>query len=152
MLSWYGDRCPTFDDLKRAAAAHGVQVAVHRDFDCPRLILDAQPKPEPWLIAIPSYSGRLAMMWALAHELGHLVLHDGPACREAYRMQEDEADAWASAALIPDALSKGLRKHVDAYTLFLWENYEQFPADFHGVHMLARRIGHARVQSRVNAA
>jgi hypothetical protein len=74
--------------------------------------------------------------------VGHLVLHDGPACRDAYRMQEDEADAWASCALIPHPI-----RTVEAGALFLWENYQKFPANYKGVHSLARRIAHARVRT-----
>lgn len=145
---WYGLRCPTFEDLIRAAAQHEVQVVTHPDFDCPRLFLDLQPLPEPWVIAIPSQFGPLARLWALAHELGHLVLHDGPACRDAYRLQEDEADWWAAGALLPGGMIAGLGDpHADRFTLFLWDNYERFPHSFQGVHMLARRIAHARVHS-----
>lgn len=128
--------------MVECAHALGVDVACHVDFDVPRLFLHSDGSP--WFIAIPEQFGPLARAWALAHELGHLILHDGPAFHELWRQQEDEADAWAAIALCPIARSK---KEVMDVLKHKYQDWKKYPA----IENLAWRISYARFQNRKSA-
>lgn len=127
MLSWYGHHYPAFEDLQAVAQLHGVHVVFHPDFDCPRVVWH-ETVMEPWVIAIPEQFGPLARIWALAHEVGHLVLHDGPVDAEVYRMQEDEADAWAACALLPQKRISRYVPSTAGLIRALGKHYQPIPA------------------------
>ena len=151
LLDWHGKRYPTFKDLEAVATHHDVKVVFHPHFDCPRMFWHETVR-EPWVIGIPEQFGPLARMWALAHEIGHLVLHDGPVDVDLWRIQEDEADAWAACGLIPEA---SVRKHNNAnvanFIRALAKHYQPFkPED--PVCKLAAFIAHRRFDAHQREA
>lgn len=123
LLSWYGRTRPTFEMLKGVARHHGVEVVFHYDFDVPRFLWDLHGRP--WVIAIPEQFGALARLWALAHEVGHMVLHDEPPLSKVqHAEQEDDANDWASEAMIPEneIYTLKLNKPVDFFNYL--DNYQ----------------------------
>lgn len=99
-MDWYGERCPSIEELEALALGMDVPVIYDYDFDIARLVI--HDDGGPWFIGIPAQFGALARAWALAHELGHLVQPHGPTInKEIYYQQEHEANWWAARALIP---------------------------------------------------
>lgn len=146
VLPWYGVRRASVIDLIAVAKSHEVQVVFHKDFDCPRMIWH-ETIPEPWVITIPEQFGPLAQVWALAHEVGHLMLHDGPVDRDVYQMQEDEADRWGATALLPEMkIRNGAPPSVEECLRSLSANYQRIPASG-GLRRLACRISYARINA-----
>jgi len=106
-------------------------------------ILDAPP-----IILVPTQFGPLAMMWALAHELGHLRLHVGPGNKLIRSKNEQQANKWAACALIPDARIRLYQNaSVDAFIAALSANYEDLPMS----DSPSRALAHKIAQYRLNA-
>jgi hypothetical protein len=64
------------------------------------------PRPAfgiPGVIGVPEGNDPLPEIWALAHELGHLVQHTGPKGELFWSKNEVQANRWAACALIPKA-------------------------------------------------
>lgn len=153
MLNWYGERCPTFEEMEAVALNLGVQVAIHPDFDVPRYLWDEHG--DPWVICIPSQFGPLARLWALAHELGHIICHgDPPIDREQHRTQEAEADEWAACALIPGSVfEEGGTPTPHHLVYFLRKHYQAFTTQKDDrVRALAYRIAFTRMKAMEEVA
>ena len=82
----------------------------------------------PPAIILPQSVGQLRLVWLMAHELGHLVLHGGYVSRWTHDRQEAAADRWAARALVPES---AVRRHrnasVDAFIGALSSHYEDIP-------------------------
>jgi hypothetical protein len=101
---------------------------------------------EPSVILLPLGVSPLHQAWLLAHELGHLALHEGPKTRWTYGRDEAQANRWAACALIPEA---AVRRHEnaceDAFMAALSRHYEELPTHPTPSRWLAGRIARLRL-------
>ncbi len=141
---WYGKTYPTWEDLEKYAWVLGASVVVGRihagvffpgnDYELP-------------LIAIPQDTPPLARIWALAHELGHLVQHAGPKGELMWSKDEAQANRWAACALIPEArIQEHQNASVDAFVGALSAHYEELPPVNCAQRRLAGRIAKIRLK------
>ena len=141
MPAWYGVRYPHLDDLEDHALRLGTAVKFG-NFPAPACLWDGTG---PLVIFVPNYSGNLARVWALSHELGHLTLHHGP-IRHSHSRHEAEADSWAVRALIPEArIQCHQNASVGSFMAALWRHYQEYGQADDGVRRLAARIAYTRL-------
>lgn len=140
---WYGCKYPTLLDLEDSAHELDVPVLYGK---CPKpaMMWDSDG---PLCIIVPDYSGNLARCWAVAHELGHLVLHHGPVSKFLRDKREEEANAWAARALIP---AVRIRHHQNAsigtFIAALSRHFQEIPTHDDPLRRLAAVIAQARLR------
>jgi hypothetical protein len=100
------------------------------------------------VICLPEGLGHIEEMWQLAHELAHLVLHQGYTSPWTCDRQESQAFRWAARALIPEA---AVRRHgnasVDAFIAALSAHYEDLPMHDCPERRLAAQIAIIRLRA-----
>ena len=142
-MKWYGNRYPSLNDLQDAAWDLGA-VVVYGATPVAFCCLD----PEGPIIGIPEDAGLLEKSWMLAHEIGHLVQHNGPKNELTWRKNESQADRWAACALIPDSRVKDYRNaSLDAFIGALSAHYEELPMVDCPQRDLAARIASIRLRT-----
>ena len=143
-LNWLGRRYPSFEDLVLLAEARGALVGF-ADLGEEALFI-ASEGLEPAAILLPIGLGNLRACWLLAHEIGHLVQHEGPKGKWLYSKSERQANRWAACALIPEAR---VRLHanasLDAFIAALARHYEEIPPVDCDLRRLAARIARERL-------
>jgi Zn-dependent peptidase ImmA (M78 family) len=107
----------TEKDLLRACRRHGVAVVEEEsdDMEWPAFYVVIDGRPTIFLKA--GLTG-LKRLWALAHELGHHLLHSPATCffsGDTAGKAEHEANCFAAYALMPEAVVRQIP---------LWEFYE----------------------------
>ena len=141
--SWYGRSYPTLDDLEAYAWELGA-VVVYGPVSA-----GAYFPGSDWelpVIVIPREAGLLAQVWALAHELGHLVQHAGPGGALKWSKCEAQANRWAACALIPEARIRAHRNAcLDAFVGALSAHFEDLPLTNCASRRLAGRIARTRL-------
>ena len=122
---WFTRRYPNVADLEAHAWLLGA--LVERGACGAAGVVFVEP-PGFTTICLPVGLGPLDETWQLAHELGHLMLHEGYISEWTYQKQEAQASRWAARALIPEA---AIRRHqnasVDAFIAALSAHYEDIP-------------------------
>lgn len=125
-LSWFSRRYPTADDLLVSIEGLGA-VVLKAPIGTGALFVAGEGSMPPAII-LPQSVGQLRLVWLMAHELGHLVLHGGYVSRWTHDRQEAAADRWAARALVPES---AVRRHrnasVDAFIGALSSHYEDIP-------------------------
>lgn len=125
-LAWHGRRYPSLNDLVLALEARGA-VILHADIGEEALFVAGEP-PVPPVVILPIGVGPLHLAWLMAHELAHLVKHEGYSSPWAYDRQEHQARIWAATALIPEAaVQRHNNASVDAFVAALSKHYEDLP-------------------------
>ncbi|MCL1908917.1 MAG: ImmA/IrrE family metallo-endopeptidase [Holophagaceae bacterium] len=151
--AWYGKRYPTMEGL----IEFGESIGAYTSFD--PLICTAWCVTELWphvsvagayepvsIILIPENHSPLAAIWALAHELGHLLQHSGPGGKPFWPKDEAQAYRWAACALIPKArIKKYNNASIDSFMASLSANYEQLPLRDCPSRELAHKIAKIRL-------
>lgn len=141
-MNWFGRRYPTMEDLEGMAEDLGC-IVVFGKIQTAAFI----PVGIPTII-IPETHGPLAQHWALAHELGHLVQHDGPRGQFLRGKDESQADRWAARALIPRARVRAhANASLDAFIGALSAHYEELPLADCPQRRLAARIALVRLKT-----
>ena len=124
--SWFSHRYPTVDDLLVAIEGLGA-VVLKAPIGTGALFVAGEGHLPPAII-LPKKVGQLRLVWLMAHELGHLVLHGGYVSRWTHDRQEAAADRWAARAMVPES---AVRRHrnasVDAFIGALSSHYEDIP-------------------------
>lgn len=138
---WFGQTYPTLPELENLAIKLGAPVFYERTRQ-PFLQWD---RKGPLCIIVPQYKGTLARSWAIAHELGHLVLEHGPLGDHLEDPREIEADDWASCALIPAARVQAYKRpSAKGFVNALNKNIQQVTP---GIESLAWRIAFTRLRA-----
>jgi hypothetical protein len=143
---WYGRKYPTFEDLEAHASELGALVGVG---DVPKALYI--PKGcicdgSPAMIQIPQALGLLERTWLLAHEVGHLVQHEGARGEHLKGKDEHQADRWAAQALIPEeAVRRSRNASVDSFIGALSKHYQDLPPENCPDRALAGRIAKIRL-------
>ena len=143
--AWYGVNYPTEIDLVTCAESVGARVGTHplRKPAFINAMLGAPP-----MILLPDHFGPLEMAWALAHELGHLSLHEGPGGVAVRSKDEAQANRWAACALIPAArVAFYNNASIDAFIAALSAHYEDLPPHNCRERELAHRIALYRLDA-----
>ena len=123
--SWFSRRYPEIVDLEAHAWTLGAGVEYG---PCSSAGIVFMKPPAFTVICIPKDLGPLATIWQLAHELGHLVLHEGYINDFSHDRQEAAASRWAARALIPEAAVRRYRNaSLDAFIAALSAHYEHLP-------------------------
>ena len=145
--AWYGRRYPTWEDLETFAWELGASVMLG-PISKGSYFSAQLDQGVPAVIGIPETQGPLARMWALAHELGHLVQHAGAKGSMFWQKDEAQANRWAARALIPQAR---IRHHQnaspDAFIGALSAHYEDLPLRDCPQRSLAARIAIIRLKT-----
>lgn len=144
--AWYGISYPSWEDLESYAGSLGAGV-VFGDVSKGVYFPPFLDYGIPAVIAIPKGLGPLARVWALAHELGHLVQHAGPKGELSWSKNETQADRWAACALIPEARVQAYQNaSLDAFVGALSAHYEDLPLNQCAARRLAGRIARTRMK------
>lgn len=145
-IEWFGRRYPSIKDLEDAAWRAGC-VVVFGQVSNAFFIPPSAALPYG-TIGIPESHGPLETVWALAHELGHAVLHAGKLGPLQRDKQEAQADRWAARALIPRArISHHQNASMDAFIGALSAHYEELPLEDCQARRLAARIAQIRLRA-----
>jgi len=143
--SWFSRRYPTLLDLEEHAWALG---AVVMRGAIPSAVIVFVPAPGFHVICLPMGLSQLEEVWQLAHELGHLVLHEGYGGEWARGRQEAAAMRWAAQALIPES---AVRRHKnasqDSFIGALSAHYEDIPLHDCPQRRLAAEIATIRLKA-----
>jgi hypothetical protein len=143
--SWFSRRYPTLADFE--ALAWSLRTIIRRcDVSAAGVVFVTQPGFTT--ICLPAGLGHLEEMWQLAHELGHLVLHEGYISQWQHDRQEAAASKWAARALIPES---AVRRHknasLDAFIAALSAHYEDIPYEDCPQRRLAAEIAGIRLKA-----
>lgn len=144
--TWYGSRYPSFDDLVQIAEKMEARIGV-ADIGGEAIFFPADwAKNEPPVILIPEGAGPLRRVWLLAHELGHLMQHEG--YTPSRTKQEAQANRWAACALIPESrIDLYENACPDAFIAALSAHYEDLPPMDCPSRRLAARIANIRLEA-----
>lgn len=100
------------------------------------------------VVLLPRDATPLERMWAMAHELGHAILHSGAKSEWSYTKGEAQANRWAASALIPnERIQTYLNACEDSMVAALSAHYEDIPLIDCSVRRLAGRIARIRLQT-----
>jgi Zn-dependent peptidase ImmA (M78 family)/transcriptional regulator with XRE-family HTH domain len=103
-LAWQIPRGP-ISDLCKIVESHGCLV-IHSDFGLPHMdALYQKVRGVPPIFWVNSVKPLERVRWSIAHELGHLVLHEEEPIDN--KVAEDQANAFASAFLMPKSEFRG---------------------------------------------
>ena len=144
---WYGHNYPTWEDLEAFAWDLGAAVVLGPVSKGAFFVADLEPDSSG-VIAIPQSYGPLARIWALAHELGHLVQHAGAKGELLRSKNEAQANRWAACALIPEIrILAYANASLDAFIASLSANYEDIPFIDCPARALAGEIARIRIRA-----
>jgi len=145
--AWYGSHYPTWDDLEDFAWELGAVVVLGPVSKGAFFAASLDPGA-PAVIVIPQGYGLLERSWSLAHELGHLVNHNGAKGSLFWRKNEAKANHWAACALIPRLrIQHYANASEDAMIAALSVHFEDLPFKDCHVRRLAGRIGKIRLKA-----
>lgn len=145
-IDWFGRRYPSIKDLEDAAWQLGC-VVVRGPVSNAFFIPPSAALPYG-TIGIPDTHGPLETAWALAHEVGHALLHAGRLGPLQRDKQEAQADRWAARALIPRArVAHHRNASLDAFIGALSAHYEELPLEDCAARRLAARIAQIRLRA-----
>lgn len=143
--TWYGRKYPSTQILEDHAWELGAVVMRGPCISAGIVYVEA---PGTHVICLPESLSPLEEAWQLAHELGHLVLHQGYSSPWACDRQEAAAEKWAARALIPES---AVRRHKnasqDAFMGALSAHYENLPLHDCPQRRLAARIATIRLKA-----
>ena len=143
--AWFSLRYPCLFDLE--AHAWSLGALVQRGACTDAGIVYVTP-PGFHVICLPEDLGPLDEVWQLAHELGHLVLHEGYTSEWTYRRQEAQASRWAARALIPQAaIQRHCNASLDAFIGALSAHYEDIPLEDCPQRRMAAEIATIRLKA-----
>ena len=144
--TWFAKRYPSVGDLEKSAWELNA-VVVRGPIDSSCIVYSPDPE-EVTVICLPQDLGPLEEVWQLAHEVGHLVLHQGYSSPWACGRHEAAAERWAAQALVPES---AVRRHrnasVDAFIGALSAHYEDLPMEDCPQRRLAAKIATIRLRA-----
>lgn len=142
--TWFSRRYPTPELLEASIADLGALLQEVPGLPAAAIVFGAGAP----VVFVPAGQGPLERCWSLAHELAHLLMHEGYISEWTHDQQEGRADRWAACALIPEsAVLRHRNASGDAFVGALSAHYQDIPYEDCEERRLAGQIALLRLEA-----